>query len=62
MGSGRGTEVMLEHGSGMDCARKILSACDETPRKQDKRLVTSSFFKHGIVLEMYFHAPPRCSG
>ena len=42
--------------------RRILSTCEKTPRKQDKKLVTSVSSKHGTVLGMRLHAPPRCSG
>ena len=36
----------------------ILSACEKTPEKQDKRLVTSVSSKHKIVLGTCFHVLP----
>lgn len=38
---------------------RILRACENISRKQDKSLVTSVSSKHSIVLGMYFHTP-RC--
>lgn len=44
------------------CMRRILSAWEKTPRKQNKRLGIPASWKHGIVLEMCFCTLPRCNG
>lgn len=67
MDRGDGTQVCrhsashsrVEEGS---CMRRILSACENTPRLQDRRLVTSVSGKQRIVLGMRVQAPPRCIG
>lgn len=46
------------HGPGLK-SFEFLSACEKTPREQDKCPLTSVSSNHGIVLGMHFCAPPR---
>lgn len=53
---------MWEHGPTMEYL-KFLSACENTPRKQDKSLVASDSSKTWTCSWiLFFRALPRCSG
>lgn len=50
----------LGHDHEWSRAGKILSACEKTPRKQEKSLVASVSSELGTVPGMCFRASPRC--